>query len=198
MRVLQRALRRTICCVTFGRGNGLGNLFCMKEPKLVDLSKRFAVDIIKFCQAVEETKHYNVLINQLLRSGTSIGANIHEANYAASRADFINKMQIALKECYETSYWLDLFISAGLMSQIEYDEFSLRCGTLRRKLISSKIPQKGNNYVSYRILKLSATTQFERLHFTNTEGIHFTRRRRISRRATLCISPTSFRYGGII
>ena len=52
----------------------------MKEPKLVDLSKRFAVDIIKFCQAVEETKHYNVLINQLLRSGTSIGANIHEAN----------------------------------------------------------------------------------------------------------------------
>ena len=115
----------------------------MKEPKLVDLSKRFAVDIIKFCQAVEETKHYNVLINQLLSSGTSIGANIHEANYAASRADFINKMQIALKECYETSYWLDLFISAGLMSQIEYDEFSLRCGTLRRKLISSINTAKG-------------------------------------------------------
>lgn len=75
----------------------------MKEPTLVDLSKQFAISIIKLCQSLSENRQYYVLANQLLRSGTSIGANIHEANYAASRADFISKMQIALKECYETS-----------------------------------------------------------------------------------------------
>ncbi len=75
----------------------------MKEPTLVDLSKQFAISIIKLCQSLSKNRKYYVLANQLLRSGTSIGANIHEANYAASRADFISKMQIALKECYETS-----------------------------------------------------------------------------------------------
>lgn len=75
----------------------------MKEPTLVDLSKQFAISIIKLCQSLSENRQYYVLANQLLRSGTSIGANIHESNYAASRADFISKMQIALKVCYETS-----------------------------------------------------------------------------------------------
>ena len=78
----------------------------MKENFLVDLSKQFAVDIVNLCTDIKENRKSNVLLNQVLRSGTSIGANIHEANYAASKADFINKFQIALKECYETDYCL--------------------------------------------------------------------------------------------
>ena len=73
----------------------------MKENFLVDLSKQFAVDIVNLCTDVKENRKSNVLLNQVLRSGTSIGANIHEANYAASKVDFINKFQIALKESYE-------------------------------------------------------------------------------------------------
>ena len=74
----------------------------MKENALITLSRQFAVDIINLCSDIKENRKGNVLVNQLLRSGTSIGANIHEGNYASSRADFINKFQIALKECYET------------------------------------------------------------------------------------------------
>ena len=81
----------------------------MKENFLVDLSKQFAGDIVNLCTDIKENRKSNVLLNQVLRSGTSIGANIHEANYAASKTDFINKFQIALKECYETDYWLGLF-----------------------------------------------------------------------------------------
>ena len=69
----------------------------MKENHLVELSKQFAVDIVNLCTDIRENRKSNVLLNQLLRSGTSIGANIHEANYASSKADFINKFQIALK-----------------------------------------------------------------------------------------------------
>ena len=82
----------------------------MKENKLADLSIAFSVDIINFCEAIKG--HYS-LTNQLERSATSIGANIHEANYAHSRADFIAKLQIALKECYETEYWLELLHESG-------------------------------------------------------------------------------------
>ena len=71
----------------------------MKENKLIDLSMDFSVKILKLCDTVKG--HYS-LVNQLERSGTSIGANIHEANYAHSKADFVAKLQIALKECYET------------------------------------------------------------------------------------------------
>jgi four helix bundle protein len=87
----------------------------MTNNILVDLSMDFAVEIVNLCDAM---KGKNVLTNQLLRSGTSIGANIHEANYASSRADFIAKMQISWKECYETEYWLKLFVKTNLiMSQ---------------------------------------------------------------------------------
>lgn len=79
----------------------------MKENALITLSKQFAVDVVNLCTEIKEHRKSNVLLNQLLRSGTSIGANIHEANYASSKADFINKFQIALKECYETDDWLE-------------------------------------------------------------------------------------------
>ena len=76
----------------------------MKHNALVDLSKQFAVEIVNLCTEIKENRKGNALLNQILRSGTGIGANIHEANYAASRSDFVNKFQIALKECYETDY----------------------------------------------------------------------------------------------
>ena len=82
----------------------------MAESKLRDLSVQFAVDTIKFCETV---RGHSSLVNQLERSATSIGANIHEANYARGRADFVAKLQIALKECFETEYWLELFVKAG-------------------------------------------------------------------------------------
>ena len=77
------------------------------------------------------------MVNQLLRSGTSIGANIHEANYASSRADFIAKMQIALKECYESEYWLELLFETGCMTEEVYKDVQNECGAIRRMLISS-------------------------------------------------------------
>ena len=78
------------------------------------------------------------IINQLLRSGTSIVANIHEANYASSKADFINKFQIALKECYETDDWISVFHDAGLLTSEEYDTIDcfLRCFYEAEKICS--------------------------------------------------------------
>lgn len=109
----------------------------MKENKLVHLSKQFAVDIINLCTEIKENKKGNVLLNQLLRSGTSIGANIHEANYAASKADFINKFQIALKECYESDYWLGLFKDTKMITEEEYIQMYDKCSKIRKLLIAS-------------------------------------------------------------
>ena len=81
----------------------------------------------------------------MLRSGTSIGANIHEANYASSKADFINKFQIALKECYETDYWLDVFHDSSLLSDEQYKETTVHCNKIRKLLIASINTAKGNN-----------------------------------------------------
>ena len=77
----------------------------------------FSVSIVNLCDGI---KVRSAIVNQLLRSGTSIGANIHEANYASSRADFIAKMQIALKECYETEYWLELFSKTNIITEEQY------------------------------------------------------------------------------
>ena len=109
----------------------------MKENFLVDLSKQFAVDIVNLCTEIKENRKSNVLLNQILRSGTSIGANIHEANYASSKADFINKFQIALKECYETDYWLDLFKNTHMINEEEYKNMFAKCSKIRKLLIAS-------------------------------------------------------------
>ena len=113
----------------------------MKENKLVELSMDFAIKIIKLCENIKG--HYS-LVNQLERSATSIGANIREANYAHGKADFIAKLQIALKECFETEYWLELFIKANLTTQEEIKEIYNVCGTVRRLLISSINTAKEN------------------------------------------------------
>ena len=109
----------------------------MAEEKLIDLSKDFAIDIVNFCKEIRENRNEKVLVNQLLRSGTSIGANVHEANYASSRADFINKLQIALKECYETEYWLEIFVKTDYISLGEYKRFFEACSKIRKKLSAS-------------------------------------------------------------
>lgn len=116
----------------------------MKENKLIELSKMFAVDIVNLCTDIKENRKGNVLLNQLLRSGTSIGANIHEANYASSKADFINKFQIALKECYESDYWLGLFKETKMITEIEYADMYDKCSKIRKLLISSINTAKGN------------------------------------------------------
>ncbi len=116
----------------------------MKENKLIELSKQFAVDIVNLCEKVKTNRKGNVLLNQLLRSGTSIGANIHEANYASSKADFINKLQIALKECYESDYWLSLFKDTKIINDTEYLEMFEMCCKIRKLLVASINTAKQN------------------------------------------------------
>ena len=86
----------------------------MADSKLRDLSIDFAVKVINMCDKING--HYS-LVNQLERSSTSIGANIHEANYAHSKADFVAKFQIALKECYKTEYWIEIAQKANVISE---------------------------------------------------------------------------------
>jgi four helix bundle protein len=116
----------------------------MKDNQLVTLSKSFAVEIIKLCDCIKARGKSNAVVSQLLRSGTSIGANIHEANYAASRADFTNKLQIALKECYESDYWLDIFKESGIITDDEYAKMFSECSKLRKLLIASITTAKRN------------------------------------------------------
>ena len=108
----------------------------MKENKLADLSMLFAVNALELANSIEG--HYS-LKNQFERSATSIGANIREANYAQSKADFISKLHVALKECYETEYWLELFVKANIVEEEEEKVKNLlhSCGELRRMLVSS-------------------------------------------------------------
>lgn len=99
----------------------------MKENKLIDLSMDFSVGIIKLCESIQG--HYS-LVNQLERSATSIGTNIHEANYAHSKTDFIAKLQISLKECYETDFKLHRYLTEAQflsMHPFHYLLFERRC-----------------------------------------------------------------------
>ena len=111
----------------------------MKENKLADLSMDFAVEILKTCENIKG--HYS-LVNQLERSATSIGANIREAKYAHSKPDFISKLQISLKECYETEYWLELIQRAEIIADIS--NLAHCCGVIRKMLISSINTAKEN------------------------------------------------------
>ncbi len=113
----------------------------MESPLLVK-SKEFALDIIKICNIVKREKKESVLTNQLIRSGTSIGANIREAFYGHGKADFIAKLQIALKECSESEYWVELLIESGY-----YDDKIIldKCIELKKILISSINTAKKNN-----------------------------------------------------
>lgn len=101
---------------------------------LLDKSKAFALSIIRVCNLVKSSKRESVLTNQLIRSGTSIGANIREAFYAHGKADFVARLQIALKECSESEYWLELLIESGY-----YDDRTIldQCIEIKKLLIAS-------------------------------------------------------------
>ena len=113
----------------------------MKDNKLVDLSMELALDVLKICEDIKG--HYS-LTNQAERAVTSIGANIREANYAQSTADFVSKLQISLKECYETEYWLELFVKAGYTEHERVKHSYNLCGTIRRMLVKSIKTAKEN------------------------------------------------------
>ena len=106
----------------------------MADSPLLSKSKAFALEIIRVCNEVKSTKRESVLTNQLIRSGTSIGANIREAFYGHSKADFISKLQISLKECSESEYWLELLIESGY-----YDNNDIldKCIEVKKLLITS-------------------------------------------------------------
>ena len=109
----------------------------MSNSILRDKAKNFAKNIVFLCRNMKEEHKETVLINQLLRSGTSIGANIHEAQYAQGTKDFISKLEIAQKECYETEYWLELLFETSCIEESAYKAIQNDCGAIRRMLISS-------------------------------------------------------------
>ncbi len=116
----------------------------MSESKLRELSMEFSVDIIELVKHLKSIKE-SIISNQIGRSGTSIGANIHEAQYAQGKKDFIAKLQIALKECYETEYWLELFVKSNILNrEITIDLYN-QCRTIRRILIASINTAKENS-----------------------------------------------------
>ena len=109
----------------------------MADSVLRTKSKEFAKDIVFLCRNLKHNGVESALINQLLRCGTSVGANVHEAQYAQGTKDFISKFEIALKECNESEYWLELLCETNGISKEEFDTFQKNCVELRRMLVSS-------------------------------------------------------------
>ena len=116
----------------------------MENDKLTEQSLNFAVHIINLVKQLKEQRK-NIMANQIGRSGTSIGANIREAKYAHGTADFISKMQIALKEASETGYWLELLYKTNYISEEQYNFLESKCKSLRAMLVSSISTAKNNN-----------------------------------------------------
>jgi len=115
----------------------------MSDSKLRSQSMEFAVQIINLVKFLKE-KHESIISNQIGRSGTSIGANIREAQYAHGKPDFIAKLQIALKEANETSYWLELLYKTDYIDEVTYKTLDSACTSIRIMLISSVNTVKGN------------------------------------------------------
>ena len=106
------------------------------ENPLVERSIEFSVEMIHYYEWMKGERKEYVLSKQILKSGTSVGANIHEANFAVSKADFIAKMQIALKEAYETQYWLTILEQTGYLPQ-EYQDLKEKSRALMKMLIAT-------------------------------------------------------------
>ena len=111
--------------------------------KLADISVAFAVEILNLVKFLKN-QHETIICNQIGRAGTSIGANIHEAQYAHGKADFVSKLQIALKEANETSYWLLLLIKTNIITEDEYERLESLCREIRISLIASINTAKEN------------------------------------------------------
>jgi four helix bundle protein len=115
----------------------------MRNDELSRQSMDFAVQIINLVKDLK-SKHEAVISNQIGRSGTSIGANIREAQYAHGKPDFIAKMQIALKEANETGYWLELLYKTDYIDEQTYKSLDSACASIRVMLISSINTSKEN------------------------------------------------------
>lgn len=119
----------------------------MKNNNVIVIkSKAFAVRIINMYKYLCKTQKEYVLSKQLLRCGTSIGANIHEGIYAQSTADFVNKMQVALKEANETQYWLELLMETEFITKSQFGSISPDCIEIIKILTSIINSSKQNNY----------------------------------------------------
>lgn len=112
-----------------------------KKNKLREDAIELAISISDVC---DEIKGCSVYVNQLLRSSSSIGANLHEAKYAQSRADFVHKLEIALKECSETKYWIELLFRKSKFTEQQHKGFINSAGSIRRRLIASITTAKAN------------------------------------------------------
>ena len=108
----------------------------MKPNIIKEKSFEFAVDVVNLYKDLANNKKEYVMSRQLLKSGTSIGANVREAEFAQSKADFINKMSVALKEANESSYWLDLLYETEFLNEQEYQKFKLKSQEILRLLVS--------------------------------------------------------------
>lgn len=115
----------------------------MKKNRLAELSLEFSVDIINLVKYLKSNRE-SIISNQIGRSGTSIGANIYEAQYAQSKKDFISKLEIALKEASETGYWLELLYRTNYIDEQLYKSLSSKCTSLRVMLVSSCKTAKEN------------------------------------------------------
>lgn len=118
----------------------------MADSILRDKAKEFAKQIVILCRTIKQKHRESVLTNQLLRSGTSIGANIHEAQYAQGTKDFVSKFEISLKEVYETEYWIELLFETGYMDEQTYKPIQNDCGAIRRMIISTIRTIKEKNH----------------------------------------------------
>ena len=117
----------------------------MNDGKLLAKSKAFAKEIVLAMRNIRNIEREYVMTDQLLRSGTSIGANVFESTYAQGRFDFISKLEIALKECYESEYWLDLLFETNYLKEQTYRTLKNDCGAIRKMLISSCTTAKAGN-----------------------------------------------------
>ena len=116
----------------------------MSKSKLRDLSMDFSVQIVNLVKELK-SKHESVISNQIGRAGTSIGANIYEANYAQGKRDFISKLEIALKEASETGYWLELLYKTMYIDEATYQSLNDQCTSIRIMLIASCRTAKSNS-----------------------------------------------------
>ena len=117
----------------------------MRDSIILKKSKAFALRVIKLYKYLNEQKREQILSKQILRSGTSIGANVKEAVYAQSRADFTAKLFIAQKECAETEYWLELLYESDYIIKNEFDSIYGDCQELMNMIVASTKTLQGKN-----------------------------------------------------
>ena len=117
----------------------------MKDSILRTKAKAFSIHVISVCDTIDTKKNRGALVNQIIRSSTSIGANVHEAAYGASPADFINKLTVALKECYETEYWIEMLQGSNSIETATATELLKECRYIRAMLVKSITTAKKNH-----------------------------------------------------